>query len=95
MRLCVGQHASGDQPEEVPRLRRTDDPGRGHHPLDSRRRLEPKGRTLMELTIHEVMALRAYVKGDAFDVEHIDTFLDRAEAVAMEVYAAEEEDDDA
>jgi hypothetical protein len=49
----------------------------------------------MELTIHEVMALRAYVKGDAFDVEHIDTFLDRAEAVAMEVYAAEEEDDDA
>lgn len=45
----------------------------------------------MEISIEETLALRAYVMGDAFDVAHIDTFLARADAVAME---AENDDDE-
>lgn len=47
----------------------------------------------MEISIEETLALRAYVMGDAFDVAHIDTFLARADAVAMEAYDEEEDAD--
>lgn len=46
---------------------------------------------MIEVTVEEALALRAYVMGDAFDVAQIDTFLAKADEVAMEI----DEDDEA